>query len=33
MARDIAFGPLPPSTITAIKTYWTKNLGITVASK
>jgi phosphate transport system substrate-binding protein len=32
MARDIAFGPLPPSTIDAIKAYWEKNLGITVAS-
>ena len=33
MAREIAFGPLPPSTVTAIKAYWKKNLGITVASK
>ena len=28
MAKSIAFGPLPPSTITAIKTYWKENLGI-----
>ena len=28
MARSIAFGPLPPSTVTAIEAYWKKNLGI-----
>lgn len=28
MARSIAFGPLPPSTVSAIQTYWSKNLGI-----
>jgi phosphate transport system substrate-binding protein len=28
MAESIAFGPLPPSTIDAIKAYWKKNLGI-----
>jgi phosphate transport system substrate-binding protein len=28
MARAIAFGPLPASTITAIKVYWKQNLGI-----
>ena len=28
MARSIAFGPLPSSTVDAIKAYWTKNLGI-----
>lgn len=28
MARSIAFGPLPPSTVDAIKAYWKKNLGI-----
>ncbi len=28
MARSIAFGPLPPSTVAAIKAYWKKNLGI-----
>ena len=28
MATDIAFGPLPPSTVAAIKTYWKANLGI-----
>ncbi len=33
MARDIAFGPLPPSTVDAIKAYWKANLGITVAAK
>ncbi len=33
MARDIAFGPLPPSTIDAIKAYWKTNLGIEMASK
>jgi phosphate transport system substrate-binding protein len=28
MAKDIAFGPLPPSTIDSIKAYWKKNLGL-----
>ncbi|OIQ74578.1 phosphate-binding protein PstS precursor [mine drainage metagenome] len=28
MAESIAFGPLPPSTVTAIKDYWKTNLGI-----
>ena len=28
MAESIAFGPLPKSTIDAIKAYWKKNLGI-----
>ena len=28
MAESIAFGPLPPSTVRAIKVYWKKNLGI-----
>lgn len=28
MARSIAFGPLPASTISAIKVYWKQNLGI-----
>ena len=28
MAESIAFGPLPPSTISAIKDYWKTNLGI-----
>ena len=28
MAESIAFGPLPPSTIAAIKAYWKTNLGI-----
>ena len=28
MATDIAFGPLPPSTVAAIKAYWKSNLGI-----
>ncbi|MDE1960532.1 MAG: phosphate ABC transporter substrate-binding protein PstS, partial [Xanthomonadaceae bacterium] len=28
MAESIAFGPLPASTIAAIKAYWKKNLGI-----
>ena len=28
IARSIAFGPLPPSTVSAIKVYWKKNLGI-----
>jgi phosphate transport system substrate-binding protein len=33
MATDIAFGPLPPSTVDAIKAYWKANLGIEMASK
>jgi phosphate transport system substrate-binding protein len=28
MATDISFGPLPPSTVDAIKAYWKANLGI-----
>ncbi len=28
MAESIAFGPLPPSTVDAIKAYWKQNLGI-----
>ncbi|MGA8005618.1 MAG: phosphate ABC transporter substrate-binding protein PstS [Burkholderiales bacterium] len=28
MAKSLAFGPLPPSTIAAIKSYWQANLGI-----
>jgi phosphate transport system substrate-binding protein len=28
MAKSIAFGPLPPSTIRAIREYWKDNLGI-----
>jgi phosphate transport system substrate-binding protein len=28
MARSIAFGPLPPSTVRAIREYWKQNLGI-----
>lgn len=28
MATDIAFGPLPPSTVDAIKAYWKSNLGV-----
>jgi phosphate transport system substrate-binding protein len=28
MAKAIAFGPLPPSTVRAIQVYWKKNLGI-----
>ena len=27
-AEELAFGPLPPSTVSAIKQYWMKNLGI-----
>lgn len=27
MAKSIAFGPLPPSTVTAIKAYWKSELG------
>ena len=33
MATDIAFGPLPPSTVKAIKAYWKTNLGIELAAK
>jgi phosphate transport system substrate-binding protein len=33
MATDIAFGPLPASTVTAIKAYWKANLGIETAAK
>jgi len=33
MATDIAFGPLPPSTVAAIKAYWKANLGIETAAK
>ena len=32
MATDIAFGPLPPSTVAAIKAYWKANLGIELSS-
>ena len=28
MARTIAFGPLPPSTVDAIRAYWKQHLGI-----
>jgi phosphate transport system substrate-binding protein len=28
MAESIAFGPLPASTVRAVKVYWKKNLGI-----
>ena len=28
MAESISFGPLPKSTVNAIKAYWKKNLGI-----
>lgn len=28
LARSIAFGPLPPTTVRAIKSYWKQNLGI-----
>lgn len=28
MAKSIAFGPLPPSVVHAIRAYWKKNLGI-----
>jgi phosphate transport system substrate-binding protein len=28
MAKSIAFGPLPPSTVEAIEAYWKQNLGI-----
>jgi phosphate transport system substrate-binding protein len=28
MAKSIAFGPLPPSTVRAIQVYWKQNLGI-----
>ncbi len=30
MARSIAFGPLPPNTVAAIKAYWKKELGYTM---
>ncbi len=30
MAKAIAFGPLPPSTVAAIKAYWQKELGYTI---
>ena len=30
MARSISFGPLPPSTVTAIKAYWKKELGYSI---
>jgi phosphate transport system substrate-binding protein len=30
MARSIAFGPLPPSTVEAIKSYWKNELGYTI---
>jgi phosphate transport system substrate-binding protein len=33
MATDIAFGPLPPNTVSAIKAYWKANLGIDMAMK
>jgi len=28
MAQSIVFGPLPASTVRAIKQYWQQNLGI-----
>jgi phosphate transport system substrate-binding protein len=28
MAKSIAFGPLPSSTIAAIQAYWKQNLGV-----
>ena len=28
MAEEISFGPLPTSTVDAIKAYWKANLGI-----
>ena len=28
MAKSIAFGPLPASTVQAIQNYWKQNLGI-----
>jgi phosphate transport system substrate-binding protein len=30
MAKSIAFGPLPPSTVAAIKAYWKKELGYSI---
>jgi phosphate transport system substrate-binding protein len=30
MAKSIAFGPLPPSTVEAIKSYWKDELGYTI---
>lgn len=30
MAKSIAFGPLPPSTVAAIKSYWQKELGYSI---
>jgi phosphate transport system substrate-binding protein len=30
MAKSIAFGPLPPSTVQAIKSYWEKELGYSI---
>lgn len=30
MARSISFGPLPPSTVAAIKAYWKKELGYSI---
>lgn len=30
MAESIAFGPLPPSTVKAIRAYWKKHLGISL---
>lgn len=30
MAESIAFGPLPPSTVAAIKSYWEKELGYSI---
>jgi phosphate transport system substrate-binding protein len=30
MAKSIAFGPLPPSTVAAIKSYWKKELGYSI---
>ena len=30
MARSISFGPLPPSTVTAIEAYWKKELGYSI---
>ncbi len=30
MARSISFGPLPPSTVASIKSYWKKELGYSI---
>ena len=30
MARSISFGPLPASTVAAIKSYWKKELGYSI---